>query len=135
MIEKAIDPKDILPLLKLSGDNLEELNCNRDEWVQFLVASVSNDRWAIWISRNKNDEIDAYAVMVKNVDPPLLNSIVVVYVWSINHNALLQIFDLADVWARASGIKKFTGKTNVPDAYFESLGYKMTAKYVEREIG
>lgn len=134
MIIKATKPEEVIPIIYVKDSIEEDIEISRDEWIQFLVEKVSDEKWGIWISRNDMGDINAYVVAVDNMHPPLTKSIMIVYVWSINHKALIEIQEAGEAWGKLLGATKITAKTNEDDQVLKAFGYKVTSKFVEKTI-
>jgi len=136
MITKVQSPEDVKDLYFLNDDMEDHFNCTRDEWIQYITEKASSDEYGIWISKNKQGEVDSYLILINNVNPPLQDSVVIIYLWSVNHNALLQIAELGEIWAKTKGAKGCTAK--VSDDFnkdiLEVFGFEVVALLVEKRF-
>jgi len=146
MIKRLQSPEELVPLFRVDHGEDSELPCDLVEWVQFLVSVVTkridddttktklNERVAIFADINEG-EIDAYIVVADNVNPPMMCSVMILYVWT--RKSFLENVELlktAEEWGVSRGAVISVGRTNMEEKLCNYYGYRTVSRLVEKSI-
>lgn len=135
-IKRLTNAMDLMPIFKLDDNIEKDFPCNKSEWVQWLISIVQNERVNISVAFDGKIVL-AYYILIDNINPPLQDSVMIVYLWSDNKIGIevtKQLSKSAETWAKERGAKRITAKTTLPNKYLEMFGYKTVAKFVEKII-
>ena len=130
-LKRVESAEDLRGLLGFSDDATEYLECERSEWVQFLVQHAPiNERIAVWVFREEGG-LKGYVVCVDGVTPPLFWGATILYVYApaIGRDVLADALNDMTDWAKARGARYLDMNTRAPRLFarygFRELGYTM----------
>lgn len=129
MIKRISTPEELAQyVFSLGDDPVEEhLECEKGEWYQFLAKVVSNPNFFI-VCSHRGEKCRGYVVAIKQVTPPLLWHVTIMYAYSPgNYADNRTMVDAVKNWAKENGAKRVKFLTARPDI-FGKYGFTETGK-------
>jgi len=124
---KKLEANDIVKVLKIN----DEIPCSRDQWVQFLMSLIKNER--IMMLGDMDEEVLSYAVIVDNRIPPISNNASVLHFWAKNYKRAKYLFNFCTEELKKRDIQKAVMEVslNHTKEYIESFGGKIKSYICE----
>lgn len=123
---KLAEPFEVAKLIAIKNDNIEKsFSGSRGEIIQYFVSVLEsgNDNIKIWVSMD-GDKINAYAIAINNVIPPIADEIFIAHAYSVAGAEVTKaLLENIIKWAKKIGALKITMMTEYPE-HFESYGFK-----------
>jgi len=124
--------EDLVEILKLKDDTFDDIfQCSVEEFVQFLIQNVDNERYYM-MGHFVNNALSGYLIGVDSVFPPVNWSVNIIYYKSCFEDSKKVLEDLKE-WGKEKGAQRISFITTIPDK-FKKHGFEEKSIMMSMEL-